>query len=410
MNSEFKFQSLTIIVFCAYLFWGSFGIDVTLHPASERFPLHRIYLLLSVFIFLFNSQKIFAACLKNKLLIAIIIYILITAMWSGNPAETVKNFVFLSSVMFISIMVALAYGDIKINLIRWLFWLFLLMTLASIITALKFPHLGINIKDFGKPRWTGITSHPNALGAQALSLVWLSTNLFFLSKSKLEKLIAIVAVGAGLYAIINANSMTSLGTSIVTICYVSYCYVIGKLNLSFKLIIYAVAILGFLTIITFYMSTSELATTTLESSGRNATFTGRSLLWKTALKYVANNIVFGFGFDSLEQLTKKSHLLMSHLHNGYLETLVKGGIIASTLLFSIFIKTYVQQLKIKSYHPHDFIFLNSGFIMILLHNVTESSILRGLNPLSIFLIFIIVSTSTQSSEVMTDRYKNPLVP
>ena len=393
MNTKLRFGTLAIIVFCLYAFWGSFGLDLLLHPDTERMPLHRAFILLTAFIFLFNTQQVLGACLKNKLLIALISYVLLTAGWAYDPSLTIKNFVFLSSAMFISIIVALAYADNQTNLIRWLFWLFLLLILSSIITSLYFPQIGINSVTYDKPRWLGVTINPNALGMQGLVLIWLSVNLFFLVKSKLEKIIIISAIIAALFTIIKADSMTSLITSMIVIIYTCYCYLFGKLSLSIKLILFTLSFLSFLFIVTFYMNATELADTSLATTGRNTTFTGRSFQWKIALTEASNHLIFGLGFDNSEQLTKKYHLNMTQLHNGYLETLVKGGLVGCILLIFVFVKTIIHQLQIKSKNTHNFIFLNTGLIMIFFHNITESSILRGLTPLSIFMIFIIVSTS-----------------
>lgn len=393
MNTNFRFSMLTVIVLCAYLFWGAFGIDLTLHPKADRIPLHRGFISLTALIFLFNVQQVLNACAKNKILIALIFYVLLTAAWADSPIEIGKTFVFLFSSMFISIMAALAFKDNKVVLIRWLFWLFFLMTLASIYTAIYHPQLGINFIGFDKPRWIGITTHPNALGMQALVSIWLSSNLFFLSKSKLEKALIIFAILAAFFAIIKADSMTSLITSFVVVAYICYCHLFGQLSLSIKLILFTLLLLIFLFIITFYMSTTELADTTFASTGRSANFSGRTIQWQIALSEAADHIIIGQGFDDLEQLTRKYHILMSMMHNGYIETLVKGGMIAVILLATILIKTLIKQIKIKHTNKHDFIFLNTGLIMVLLHNMTESSILRGLNTLSIFMIFIIVSTS-----------------
>ena len=398
MTASFRYRGLTLLVFCMYVFWGSFGIDQTLHPGTERFPLHRVFILLTAFVFLFNARQTLVACLKNKLLIALLFYVLLTAAWAYQASEAIKNFVFLASATLISIMAALAYADNRTVLIRRLFWLFFLMTMASAITALFFPGLGVNAIDFGKPRWVGITAHPNGLGTQGLTTIWLSANLFFLTKSKLEKQLVLTAIAAGFFAIIKADSMTSFVTSLAIVSYVCYCHLIGRFNFSVRLMFYFIAAIGFAIVVTFYMSTSEIANSALQSTGRNATFTGRSLLWHKAFMAIANNLFSGYGFDDLEPLSRKYHILMSHLHNGYIEILVKGGLIAATILISVLLKTLFKQLKIKSSRKQDFIFLNTGLIMVLLHNVTESSMLRGLSTLSVFLLFIIVSTSLLPSE------------
>ena len=404
MIIPFKFKTLTIIVFSMYIFWGSFGIDLTLHPDDDRYPLHRIFILLTAIIFLLNAKKVFTVLLNNKLLLTLLLYILLTAFWADRFSTVVKNFIFLSSSLVISILTALAFADTKISLIRWLFWLFLLMTLASIITAFYYPFIGINIKDFGKPRWVGITDHPNNLGVEGLALIWLSSNLFFLSKSGLEKCVIILGITAAFFIIIKADSMTSLITSIIIFGYSCYCYLFGQLNITIKFAFFFIILFSILFTIALNMNSSELIITTLESTGRNATFTGRTLLWEIALKSAADNIIVGYGFDNLKQLTNKYHLTMSHLHNGYIQTLVQGGLIAVLLLVYILLKTFFHQLKIKSSHKQDFIFLNTGLVMILLHNFTESSILNGLSTLGIFVLFIIVSTDL----IQNNSFDKPL--
>jgi O-antigen ligase len=276
------------------------------------------------------------------------------------------------------------------------------------VTALYFPQLGINFKNFGKPRWIGITTHPNSLGLQALVLIWLSSNLFFLTKSKFEKSLIFFALIAGFFTIIKADSITSLITAGVITALTCYYYFFNRLSLSNKIILFTFGLLSFLFLVTFYMNTSELVSSTFESTGRNSTFSGRAIQWEIAIREASDNLIFGLGFDELEFLTKKYQINMRQLHNGFIEVLVKGGLIACLLLAFTLIRTFFHQIRIKLSHKHDFIFFNTGLIMVLLHNVTESSILQGLSTLSIFLLFIVVSTSlvkeTNSSKLAPTGY------
>ena len=300
-------------------------------------------------------------------------------------------------------MASLAFIDRRISFIRWLFWLFLLMAVASILAATIFPQVGINFKDFGKPRWIGITTHPNALGASSLVLTWLATNLLFLTRSKLEKTLIFFATIISFFIMIKADSMTSLITSIFITFYIIYLYLFSGINSSIKLFLYTVAFFIALLTFTFYKDFSEIVNIALSSTGRNTTFTGRALLWQRAFMAVGKNIIFGYGFDNLEQLSKMYHLQMAHLHNGYVEILVKGGLVASVLLSIVILKTYFKQLKIKHPLKHEFIFLHTGLVMILMHNFTESSILKGLNTLGILIIYIIVSTSIAESNFKINK-------
>lgn len=390
---SFRLKKLTIFVFCLYVFWGSFGIDMTLHPDAERFPLHRLFIFLTLIIFLFNAQSVISAIFKNKILVFTLFYILLTAAWASKPEEVAKNFIFLSSITIISVMTALAFSDNKIGLVRYLFWLFFFMIIASIMVGQFMPNLGVDILNFGRPRWIGITAHPNALGVQALVLIWLSANLYGLTKRKSERFIILIAIGSGFFALIKADSMTSFFSSIAIIGLVIYFYMFGKSGLGIKITIWTFVAIAFFILISFYMSASDLADVTLASAGRNTTFTGRSLLWEYAFKALSERTVTGYGFDNLSQLTIKFHTEMSHLHNGYIEVLTKGGLVAGSLLTALLIKTYISQLLFKKSNSQEYLLLNSGLVMILLHNIAESSFFRGLSTLSIFIIFIMASTS-----------------
>lgn len=397
MDIRYIFRTPTIIVLCLYIFWGGISIDTVLFPSVERYPLHRVFIALTFIILLFNFLQVFRVLLQNKVLFIFLLYILLTAAWAANASEVVKNFIFLSSALIISTLTALAFANNQIGLVRWLFWLFFLMMFASAFVAIFYPQIGINIKDFGKPRWIGITSHPNTLGAEGVALIWLSSNLLFLSKNYLEKPIIFVALVLAFYVIFKADSMTSFIDSFVVIGCVLYYYIINRLPLPIKLIFFFVISMLFLAVIGYYLEADKLSYSLFTTTGRSASFTGRTELWGKALLAAKDSYLFGYGFDDLQALTKKYRILMVHIHNGYLEIMVKGGVVAIMLLAFILIKTLIDQFRIKSNHINDVIFLGSGYIMILVHNITESSFFKGLNSLNILFILIIVFTGLLKS-------------
>ncbi|QWF70709.1 O-antigen ligase family protein [Methylomonas paludis] len=364
-----------------------------LNPDVERYPFHRILIVITALIVFFNGQQVLMVCRQNKTLIALISYTLLSALWAENSPTVIKSFIFLISAFFISILTAIAFADKNTSLIRWLFWLFIFMNIGSIYFAYTHPEIAINTKDFGKPRWVGITTHPNALGATGLILIWLSSNLFFLTKSFLEKIAIITATCISLFVIIKADSMTSLVDSFIVIEVVCYYYLFNRFSLPIKIILITLGVIVVLFGYFIYLDDVDITSTAFKSAGRSSNFSGRTVLWDKSLSAFSDSPLIGYGFDELDGLTKRYHLLMSHLHNGYIEILVKGGIIASILLLYIFLQTLFEQMFIRVKRRENFIFLNTGFIMVLIHNITESSILKGLSALSIILILIIVSTS-----------------
>jgi exopolysaccharide production protein ExoQ len=412
MNSKFKFKTITLLVFCIYLFWDFFGLDLTISKGAERLPIHRLFIGATFLIFLLNFQAVIKSILKNKALLTLILYVLISSYWSYNSNETIKDFLFLLSALSITIMTVLSFNHNKLKLIQILFWLFFILVIASIVTALRYPQYGVNILDFGRPRWIGITVHPNKLGALCLALVWLSISLFFLSMRFYEKSFAVIGIICAFYSLKGADSMTSIVASLFILAYNVYHYMFGNKSLSVKISFFTLVAVTVITVTTLYMSSTEIVDSTLKSSGRDTTLSGRSRLWAIGFDSIQKNPFLGLGFDDLEQLTKENHVLMNHLHNGYIELTVKGGATAMIIFIFILTNTLLKQFRFRKLDPEAFIFLNSGLAGILIHNMAESSIMRGLNSLNILMFFIFVSTSLfnlkKSTFINTSSFKKSI--
>lgn len=405
MNTSFRFKNLTLLVFGFYLFWDIFGLDIIVRGAGvDRLPLHRVYILLTAFIFLFNIQSVLFCFSKNKLFIVLLFYILLSAAWSYTPTDTIKGFIFLFSSMSISLMAALAFRDNQIKLIKWLFILTFLMDLACVLIAVKYPQYGINTRDFGKIRWIGITDHPNKLGALSVITIWLGINYYFLTTKKIVKIFNVIAIIIAFFLLLKADSMTSMLASLAAVSYTTYLYVLKTKSPGLKIALFVFTFIVGLGITTFYMSSTEIVHQSLESSGRDTTLTGRTLLWANGLKALAEHPINGLGFDNLDQLTKKYHIRMSHLHNGYIEFLVKGGILGGILVFLILLGTFFKQLALSKLENRRIVLLKTGFIAILIHNFAESSLFKGFNSLSLILIFIIVSTTITYLDFKNENY------
>jgi len=394
MEKEFNLRVLAVLVFCAYEFWAFYGLDITMSNGAERFPLHRFYIALTLFLAALNIRCVLRGIVDNASLITLFLYTLLGVLWANDSSGVVKNFIFLFSALFISILVSNAYVNNYKVMFRYLYWLSSVLIILSIFVAIKYPNIGVNVTDFGRPRWIGITDHPNSLGGLVLLCIWVSTNLFFNANSTIEKLLCVVSIFLSVWVVLKADSMTSLGASVFVVAYSLYLYIFGKSSLSFRLVLILVGVFSALVVMLFYMSAEEIATETLAAHGRDTTLTGRSKLWHFGLDAFSDNILFGYGFDELEQLTRKYHTLMSHLHNGYIEVLVKGGLLGEGLLLFILVSALWRNLRLKKFDHGVYVALNTGLIGILIHNLAESSFLRGLNGLNVMLIFVLVFSST----------------
>jgi len=115
--------------------------------------------------------------------------------------------------------------------------------------------------------------------------------------------------------------------------------------------------------------------------GRNDSLTGRTGLWDIAFKLIAQRPLLGWGYDANRSALDVVSLAYGQFHNGYLDLLVRGGmiglIIVIILLFEMLLNAYQFAHKNKLYSMAYLILI----LEIVTHNMTEASIMRPAHPL-----------------------------
>jgi exopolysaccharide production protein ExoQ len=136
----------------------------------------------------------------------------------------------------------------------------------------------------------------------------------------------------------------------------------------------------------------SLSATVIESLGRDATLTDRTLLWADILA-IPNNSLVGAGFESfwlgerLATMWEKWAFRPNQAHNGYLETYVNGGWLGLAFL-SIFIISCYRRAKASLISSPWLGQFRMGFlVMILVYNYAEATF-KALHPL-FFVMFLI---------------------
>jgi len=130
--------------------------------------------------------------------------------------------------------------------------------------------------------------------------------------------------------------------------------------------------------------------------GRSATFTGRNKLWEQGWKISQIKPILGWSFDSSMSAFRYLYVHNSafrhgQFHSGYLDLLVRGGAIGITLFFFILVRMF---LMIKRGMKSNYRLVAIYFVMILailLHNVTEASIMRETDMFWLIFVYIYFS-------------------
>ena len=152
----------------------------------------------------------------------------------------------------------------------------------------------------------------------------------------------------------------------------------------------------------------------VESLGIDATFTGRTDIWRLSLDTVAQSPIFGQGFQSfwssdslLTQADSAGTWAVSaaHAHNGYLESLLNGGVPAFVLTIIWLVIIPAKDFKkavARGTSPTLTILFSRIWIYALLSSCLESNFLTGTGPVWSSLLIAVYCLRHQAHHVLRE--------
>lgn len=337
---------------------------------------------ISLILLLFNFQKIFSILKRRWIYVYFLLYIGISAAWSDDPASTLRISAYFWGGAVICLMAVLAFSNYPEKFFQLLVIYSLLMVGGSLLAILLIPTRGIG--EGG--RWIGLTSHANILGVVSLISIWANISYFLIAKYKYIKFFNILMILLSALCLYGANSATSI---ILSVFVIVFTLILRSFDMKRVTRLFAqVAAIGFVALLGFsilYVLIPEIFSINalFKMIGRNTTFTGRTALWEMGLIKFSQEPIIGSGF---QEFIRISGTQIKHFHNGYIELLIRGGVIA-LLFVIIFVFQSVFSLKRVS-NSKLYIFFSVMIFAILLHNVTEGSFGRGVNALWLIFSFI----------------------
>ncbi|TKB48192.1 O-antigen ligase family protein [Ferrimonas sediminicola] len=119
-------------------------------------------------------------------------------------------------------------------------------------------------------------------------------------------------------------------------------------------------------------------------------FTGRDYIWAFLLEQIDKRWLLGHGYGSFWGIGLNSPnivhgrgflTLLNQGHNGYLDLLAKLGVMGLMVYLLVIVQFARQSGAIRAQHPGLFTLCWILLLLTLLHNITESSLLRGSHSL-----------------------------
>lgn len=278
---------------------------------------------------------------------------------------------------------------------------------VSIVLIEYFKPLGIAIDTLGHEMWVGLTTHKNMLGAVAMTssafFIWNIARNWKKGRVIINVLYLLMSFGL----LLGSGSDTSmfvlfLGVGIFTM--------LQRMRSNLRAAtLFAGSIIILITCFALIFPTRPEVFTQkmgwlIGASGRDSTLTGRTDLWYDMLRIASRHRFLGVGYGAFwvgdlgNRLWETYYWHPAQGHNGYLDVYVELGVVGITLLvFVIFSASKGIMNSLRTDFEYG-TFRMTVFIMLLVHNIGESSFLRGNDGLWFMFLLIALSIPSRIQE------------
>ncbi|BAZ08392.1 O-antigen polymerase [Calothrix sp. NIES-4071] len=415
MNQILRFAEKAFIVLGLCFFSGVFGVNsLGLILPQAVITLIRFFLwgISTLLVCIFWKQTLVAA-IQNKWLSILTGLTLLSYTWSIFPDVTL--FHIRDILMMTSFGLYFAARFKLKDQIQLIAFTLLLGGILSTIISLGIPSIGVHGMggvdvELGEGHigaWKGVFGHKNILG----SMMVLSSLAFFTLPKGTSSLYKWGGFSFSIVLMLLSTSRTSLVLSALLILIMLFYRQFrwqGKLSVIFLHI--GTLILGCLTLflLTYWVDL-------LTSLGRDATLTGRTYIWGTALTRLMERPFLGFGYSAFwapgsRYALQASRALGSdwippHGHNGFVDLAVDVGLIGLSLFFITYFTAFAQSLK-QAYATKkpEQLWPLAFLTFLAMNNVTESCLLY-LGNMYWVLFITIVLTVNQQQEIKNNLNK-----
>jgi len=320
------------------------GAAVAVGGASFS-PINAIYSYASIVLILIvvapSYRALIREFLKTYIVLALLIWTDLSAVWSQNAFLSIKGAVLLSlSVAFIY-WVRLRFPTDQI--MQMLILTGLIIGVLSIVAALAFPAIGLDQDSSGA--WQGICYSKNRFGR---IIMYLMTPAIHYPQNAYGRIwVRGIYVPFMLVLIVMSHSASALIFAVVYLFVAAILGLLGRFSSKERYLVLALVGPVLASAVLFIVQNSD---SILPLAGRDATLTGRTTLWKALIPSIQKRPLVGFGYqafwivgkseggDALIRIYGFMHWTATYAHNGYLAVILELGMIGLAIVTLLILK------------------------------------------------------------------------
>ena len=340
---------------------------------------------------------------RNKWLTAMVVFMLISTFWSPMVFTSFKRWSRELAALLMAFVIASEPSPrlAMESLLRRTTYIFIPF---SFLLINYFPIYGRQYGAFsGSAMWIGVTTQKNGLGRlcliSAFFLVWSlvrrrqgSNPASGKYQTPLELFLLLMTLyllkgPGGTYS---ATALAALAIGLLAYFVFIKMKKHGRTP-NRKVFTMAVLFLMFFGTVTLFIGGTNLGFI-VSTFGRDSTLTGRTEIWSVLLPMAMNSPVLGHGFGGFWTQKIRTEFITEG-HNGYLDILLDTGFIGLILVAGFILSSCRKAHREMTRDPDWGILWLSLILMVLVHNVTESSINTLCSHLTALILFLTVSSS-----------------
>lgn len=314
-------------------FQGRSGfVENTLEQAAEGSQTFRMIVgliyLVSIFLCLRRSALLFAL-LRENLPVALLTGLAVAStIWSVDPMLTLRRaFAVCGGTAFALFLVMYFPPERLLRLIAWSLGIVAVFSLAAVFVM---PDYGIQ----SGPRagdWRGVLGHKSTLGRVMIVGALAFLVLAIRRRASLSSLAPWAALGLCLFLVVMSQSRTAWLIGAILILLIPAAQLVQRTH-------WTVTSVAVFTAMVVGIVGAQIASETLfQLLGRDATLTGRTVVWSTAMEFGIQRPILGYGYKVFwlsepgEEMAQMLNNFVGNGHNGFLDLWLELGLVGLAL-------------------------------------------------------------------------------
>lgn len=326
----------------------------------------------------------------------LVAYACASMLWSQIPFKVFINSGHYAGETLVALAAVCAVRD---DLRRLSLMLVGTLGIVIVLSLFAVPLGWPNSIDIETGRWGGTAGNANILGLMSSMLLGAATSVFLTRGPWLIRLGSAGLAVAAMLTLRGSGSATSLVFGLVLTAgtvWLQFGRKDASAGLPARVIsgVFLMCLAGGVAI--GFLPETFQASTWLGVLGKSETLTGRTDVWAFGWHMFLQRPFFGYSFDSLASVLGGFSRGVGHLHNGYLDLLVRGGLVGIAIYLFALLRAMYRLLQVTARTPEAafwFMFL----VADLAYELAEASLMRPVHVL--WLAFLLAVTVAEKDRV-----------